>query len=378
MFSPRRLKAVVIKEFIHIIRDWRSLFLAIAIPVMLILLFGYALNTDLKNIPTGVVDFSNTPQSRELVSIFDGSDYFSVKRGYTSYEQLQQDLRMKRILTGVIIKRDFADRVLKGEETSVQVLIDGSDANTGRQALNYIQALSMIYNTKLKAESVSLTGNTSGGVQAVAVPRAWYNQGMVSTYMIVPGILAIVMAVIAAMLASVTVAREWETGTMEQLISTPVRRLELTFGKVIPLYCIGLADVIIAVGLGRLVFGVPMRGNPALLFFVATIFLTGVLFFGLVLSINLKKQVLANQIAIVTGFLPTLMLSGFVFTIANMPLPIRILTHVFPARYFVSMLKSIYLKGVGLEMIFLNFLFLLIYTALMILIANKRLKMRLN
>ena len=369
---------MVIKEFIHIIRDWRSLFLAIAIPVMLILLFGYALNTDLKNIPTGVVDMSNTPQSRELISIFDGSDYFSVKRGYASYEQLQQDMRMKRILTGVIIKRDFADRVLKNEETSVQVLIDGSDANTGRQALNYIQALSMIYNTQIKAERAGLTGYTSGGVQAAVVPRAWYNQGMVSTYMIVPGILAIVMAVIAAMLASVTVAREWETGTMEQLISTPVRRLELTFGKVIPLYCIGLADVIIAVGLGRLVFGVPMRGNPALLFFVATIFLTGVLFFGLVLSINLKKQVLANQIAIVTGFLPTLILSGFVFTIANMPLPIRILTHVFPARYFVSMLKSIYLKGVGLEMIFLNFLFLLIYTGLMVLIANKRLKMRLN
>jgi ABC-2 type transport system permease protein len=373
IFSPRRLKAMVIKEFIHIFRDWRSLFLAIAIPVMLILLFGYALNTDLKNIPTAVADLSDTPQSRELVSLFDGSAYFNVSSMADGYDDMQSLMRKKKTLVGIIIKKDFAEKVLRGEPTEVQVLIDGSDANTGRMALNYVQALSVIYNTKLTAQAVR-----SDGVKINVLPRAWYNQGMVSTYMIVPGILAIVMAVIAAMLASVTVAREWETGTMEQLISTPVTRLELTFGKFIPLYCIGLADIIIAVWLGRLVFGVPMRGNPALLFFVATMFLTGVLFFGLLLSITMKKQVLANQIALVTGFLPTMILSGFVFTIANMPLPIQFLTYIFPARYFVAMLKSIYLKGVGMEIIYMNFLFLCVYTLIMIVAANKRLKLRLN
>ncbi|WP_303850949.1 ABC transporter permease [Seleniivibrio woodruffii] len=373
MVSPRRLKAMVIKEFLHILRDWRSLFLAIAIPVMLILLFGYALNTDLKNIPTAVVDLSDTPQSRELVSLFDGSAYFSVSSRAEGYGDMQSLMRKKKALVGIIIKKDFAERVLRGEHTEIQVLVDGSDANTGRMALNYVQALSAIYNAKLSAKAVQ-----TDGVRITVLPRAWYNQGMVSTYMIVPGILAIVMAVIAAMLASVTVAREWETGTMEQLISTPVTRLELTFGKFIPLYCIGLADIIIAVWLGRLVFGVPMRGNPALLFFVATMFLTGVLFFGLLLSITMKKQVLANQIALVTGFLPTMILSGFVFTIANMPLPIQFLTYIFPARYFVAMLKSIYLKGVGIEIIYVNFLFLCVYTLIMIVAANRRLKLRLN
>ncbi|TCK62540.1 ABC transporter permease [Seleniivibrio woodruffii] len=368
MMNPRRLKAVAVKEFIHIIRDWRSLFLAVAIPVMLILLFGYALNTDLKNIPTAVADYSDTPQSRELISLFDGSDYFHVTARADGFDDIQKLMREQKALVGIIIKKDFAKKLLRHEATEVQVLVDGSDANTGRMALNYVQALSVIYNTKITAKAAYM------GVQ----PRAWYNQGMVSTYMIVPGILAIVMSVIAAMLASVTVAREWETGTMEQLISTPVTQLELTFGKFIPLYCIGLADIIIAVGLGRLVFDVPMRGNPALLFFVATLFLTGVLFFGLVLSINLKKQVLANQIALITGFLPTMILSGFVFTISNMPLPIQALTYIFPARYFVSMLKSIYLKGVGLEIIYANFLFLCAYTLIMIVIANKRLKLRLN
>lgn len=373
IFSPRRLKAMVIKEFIHIFRDWRSLFLAIAIPVMLILLFGYALNTDLKNIPTAVADLSDTPQSRELVSLFDGSAYFNVSSRTSGYDDMQSLMRKKKALVGIIIKKDFAERILRGEPTEVQVLIDGSDANTGRMALNYVQALSAIYNVKLTAKAAQ-----TDGVKISVLPRAWYNQSMVSTYMIVPGILAIVMAVIAAMLASVTVAREWETGTMEQLISTPVTRLELTFGKFIPLYCIGLADIIIAVWLGRLVFGVPMRGNPALLFFVATMFLTGVLFFGLLLSITMKKQVLANQIALVTGFLPTMILSGFVFTIANMPLPIQFLTYIFPARYFVAMLKSIYLKGVGIEIIYVNFLFLCVYTLIMIVAANRRLKLRLN
>jgi ABC-2 type transport system permease protein len=373
IINPRRLKAIVIKEFIHILRDWRSLFLAIAIPVMLILLFGYALNTDLKNVPTAVADYSDTPQSRELISLFDGSAYFNVSMRSDGYDDMQRLMREKKALVGIIIKKDFAEKVLRGEHTEIQVLVDGSDANTGRMALNYVQALSIIYNSKLTAKALK-----TDGVRISVLPRSWYNQGMVSTYMIVPGILAIVMSVIAAMLASVTVAREWETGTMEQLISTPVTRFELTFGKFIPLYCIGLADIVIAIWLGRLVFDVPMRGNPALLFFVATLFLTGVLFFGLLLSINLKKQVLANQIALITGFLPTMILSGFVFTIANMPLPIQLLTYVFPARYFVSMLKSIYLKGVGLEIIYVNFLFLCVYTLIMILLANKRLKLRLN
>lgn len=368
---------MVKKEFIHILRDWRSLFLAIAIPVMLILLFGYALNTDLKNISTGIVDMSGSPQSRELISLFDGSPYFRADRYYSSYDDLKQDMRMRNVLVGIVIRKDFADKILRHEQAQVQVLVDGSDANTGRQALNYVQALSMIYNQKIIAERAMFTGGKKV-VNVVAVPRAWYNQGLVSTYMIVPGILAIVMAVIAAMLASVTVAREWENGTMEQLISTPVRRLELTLGKVIPLYCIGLADVMIAVILGRLVFNVPLRGNPALVLFSATLFLTGVLFFGLLLSINLKKQVLANQIAIVTGFLPTLILSGFIFTIANMPTPVRMLTYIFPARYFVAILKNIYMKGVGIEVIGVNLLCLCVYTVFMIIMANKRLKMRLD
>lgn len=378
MVNPQRLKAVVVKEFIHILRDWRSLALAIAIPVLLLALFAYALNMDLKQVPTAVIDRSMSPQSRELISQFDGSSYFSIKESMQTLDEVQSAMRRRRILVALVIERDFARHIEQGQTAEVQVIVDGSDANTGRLALSYAQALGWLYSQQVLMERSQRLGNELRVGQVEGHMRAWYNQGLVSTYNIVPGIIAIVMVVIASMLASVTVAREWESGTMEQLISTPIRRLELTLGKAIPLYLIGVVDVLIAAGLGQWLFDVPLRGEPALILLVASVFLVGVLFYGLVLSIVLKKQVVANQLALITGFLPTLVLSGFVFTIANMPLPIRILTHIFPARYFIAMLRSIYLKGVGLEMMLFNFSLLSLYAALMVFIANRALKLRLN
>lgn len=369
--SFRRFKAIVIKEFIHVIRDWRSLTLAFAIPVMLLLLFAYALNMDLKNIPTAVIDRSNTPESRELAAMFDGSPYFSITRYLLAEKEMENSMKSRQIKCGIVIPQDFAKHINNRTHVQIGIYIDGSDANTGRMVLNYAQALGMIYNTK-----ISVQKTVSGSLQPDN--RAWYNEGLVSSFNIVPGITALVMVVIASMLASVTVAKEWETGTMEQLISTPVRRLELTLGKAVPLFIIGMADVFFAVAMGVYLFGVPLRGEPLLVMFTASVFLTGVLFFGLLLSVVLKKQVLANQIAIISGFMPTLILSGFVFTIANMPLPVRVLTHVFPARYFISILKSIYLKGAGLEMFLVNFAFLSIYAVIMVVLTNKKLKLNLD
>ncbi|WP_316348335.1 ABC transporter permease [Desulfuromonas acetoxidans] len=378
MINLQRLKAVVVKEFIHILRDWRSLALAVAIPVLLLALFAYALNMDLKQVPTAVIDRSMSPQSRDLISQFDGSSYFSIEHSLQTLDEVQSAMRQRRILVALLIERDFARHIEQGKTAQVQLIVDGSDANIGRLALGYAQALGWLYSQQVLVERSRHLGSEIQVGQVEGHMRAWYNQGLVSTYNIVPGIIAIVMVVIASMLASVTVAREWETGTMEQLISTPIRRLELTLGKAIPLYFIGIVDVLIAAGLGQWLFDVPLRGEPALVLLVASVFLVGVLFYGLVLSIVLKKQVVANQIALITGFLPTLVLSGFVFTIANMPLPIRILSHIFPARYFIAMLRSIYLKGVGLEMMVSNFVLLTLYAAVMVVIANRALKLRLN
>jgi ABC-2 type transport system permease protein len=201
--------------------------------------------------------------------------------------------------------------------------------------------------------------------------RAWYNPGLRSQNVLIPGIIALVMIVVAALLTSTTIAKEWEMGTMEQLISTPLRGPELIFGKVAPYFCIGLIDVSLAVLVGKWVFDVPIVGNAGLLFLMSSLFLTGALFFGLTLSIKLKSQVLANQLAIIVGFLPTLILSGFVFAIENMPLPLQFLTYIVPARYFIAILRGIYLKGIGLEILWLDALFLALYALIMMIAAHR-------
>ncbi|MBN2124081.1 MAG: ABC transporter permease, partial [Deltaproteobacteria bacterium] len=336
------------------------------------------LTLDLKKVPTVIWDRSRTPESRELISLFDGSPYFSIYAYRDNYRDLQWDLDSGRAIVAVIVPSDFAEDILAGREARIQILADGSDANTSNLALGYARGMGLLYSSRLKIERVRLTGGREIAPPLDLLPRAWYNPVLRSQDMIIPGIIAIVMMVIAAMLTSVTVAREWETGTMEQLISTPVRAPELILGKVAPYFVIGFADVAIAVVLGQGLFGVPLRGSPGLLFLVATLFLTGALFFGLMLSVTLKKQVLANQAALLAGFLPTMLLSGFVFAIENMPFAVQCLTFFVPARYFIALLRGIYLKGIGLEILWLNALLLTLYAVLMVAMTHKRLRLKLE
>jgi ABC-2 type transport system permease protein len=366
----RRTLAVARKEAIHLRRDWRSLMLALAIPVLLILLFGYALTLDLKNVPTVVWDQSHTPPSRDFVSLIQGSAYFELYAMRQSERELRADLDAGRAMLALVIPADFAERVAAGRPVTVEAVVDGSDANTSRLAASYARGLGLIFNRRLVVDA-----RPAG---ATLVPRAWYNPALRSPNALLPGIVAIVMMVIAAMLTSVTVAREWETGTMEQLIGTPIRPGELICGKVVPYFVVGMADVAIAVGLSRWLFNVPLRGHPGLLFATAAVFLTGALFFGLALSIRFKTQVLANQIALAAGFLPTLILSGFVFAIENMPAALQYLTYIVPARYLIAIMRGIFMKGIGLEILWLDALLLLVYALAMIALARGGLKLRLE
>lgn len=378
MISPVRLTAVARKEFIHVLRDWRSLFLAIAIPIIMILLYGYALTLDLRNVPTVVWDQSATPESRHLLSFYHGSPYFQVYGYRDNYRDLQAELDRGNAMIALIVPGDFAEKVHAGKPVAVQVLADGSDANTSRLAMGYATSVGMIYSTSLGVERMRLSGKDRIAEPVVLVQRTWYNPDLRSQNVLIPGIIALVMIVVAAMLTSVTIAREWETGTMEQLISTPLRGPELILGKVIPYFVIGLSDVAIAVAMGRWIFNVPVVGNAGLLFALSAVFLTGALFFGMTLSILLKSQVLANQIAIVAGFLPTLILSGFVFAIENMPLPIQLLTTIVPARYFITILRGIYLKGIGLEILWIDALLLCLYAAVMVVAAHRKFRFKLE
>ena len=374
----RRLAAVVRKESLHVIRDWRSLTLALAIPIIMILLYGYALTLDLRNVPTVIWDQSRSPQSRELLSLYQGSPYFSITGYHDNYRDLQLAIDQGKAMVAIIVPRDFADKVQSGKHVAIQVIVDGSDANTSRLATGYATGIGMIYARNVGSERMQLKGGGKLTPPVELIQRAWYNPDLRSQNVLIPGIIALVMIVVAAMLTSVTVAREWETGTMEQLISTPLRGPELIVGKVIPYFLIGMTDVAMAVAMGKWIFNVPVVGNAGLLFAMAALFLTGALFFGLTLSIVLKSQTLANQMAIMAGFLPTLLLSGFVFAIENMPLPLQIITYIVPARYFIAILRGIYLKGIGLEILWIDALFLLIYSAIMITVANRKFRFKLE
>jgi ABC-2 type transport system permease protein len=374
----RRLAAVARKEFLHVFRDWRSLYLSLAIPVILIMLFGYALTLDLRHVPTVVWDQSQTPQSRDLIALYAGSPYFTIEEHLFSYSRIQHHLDRGSAMVALVIPRDFSAALAAGKQTAVQVICDGSDANTSRLAMNYATAIAMIYSTNVTARQMAINGKTGFEPPVEMAPRSWYNPDLRSQNVIIPGIIAIVMVVIASMLTSVTIAREWETGTMEQLIATPLKGSELIFGKAVPYLIIGMTDVAIAVSMGRWLFGVPIVGNTALLFAMAAIFLTGALFWGMTLSIVLKSQVLANQIAIVSGYLPTLILSGFVFAIENMPLPIQCITYIVPARYFIALLRGIYMKGIGLEILWLDAVLLSMYAVFMVILANRKFRFKLD
>jgi len=280
-------------------------------------------------------------------------------------------------MAGLVIPADFARHVATGRAADVQLLVDGSDANTATLAIGYAEAVAQTYSHEVTAAVADRRGRLPLRTALDLRPRVWFNADLESRNYIIPGLIGVIMMVIAAMLTSLTVAREWERGTMEQLISTPVKGNELFVGKLTPYFVIGMFDVLLGVLMGEFVFRVPLRGSVPLLFGVATVFLVGVLSMGMLISIVAKSQLLASQLAMVSTFLPSFLLSGFMFAIANMPRPIQIVTYAVPARYFVAVLKSIYLKGVGLEILAGEVALLAVYGLVMVTLANVKFKKKL-
>ena len=369
-----RVWAVARKEFTHIIRDPRSLGMAIAIPMLLLVLFGSALTLDVDNVPLAIWDQSQSPASRELVSQFAASRYFSIRAQVRNYPQIERAIDVRAALMALIIPTDFARRIASGREAPVQAIVDGSDSNTATVAIGYAETVVRGYSQAVALREMQRTAgrSVSGGIDLQ--PRVWFNADMQSKNYIIPGLIAVVMSVIAALLTSLTVAREWETGTMEQLISTPVKGSEIVLGKLLPYFGLGMLDVLLAVVMGEFLFHVPLRGSVALLFAMAAIFLAGALSFGMAISIVTRSQLLASQLAMVLTFLPSFLLSGFVYAIGNMPVPIQLATRLIPARYFVTLLKGIYLKGVGLEILAVEAGLLTLFGAVMVILAIAKFK----
>ncbi len=355
-----RVKALVRKEFIQIFRDFRSLWMAIAIPVILMVLFGYALTLDVDHVPLLIWDQDRTDVSRDFLLHFTQSRYFGVQAYVDSYPRIEQEINSGRALMAVVIPKDFSRLRKAHEQAPVQLLLDGSDSNTASIALGYAEAVVATYNRVPPRINLQ--------------PRVWFNETLMSKNFIIPGLIAVIMMIIAALLTSLTVAREWERGTMEQLIATPLQPAELILGKFIPYFLIGVVDILIALGMGLFLFHVPFRGNLPEFFLLAGIFLTGVSCLGIFISVVTKNQFMASQISFLTTFLPAFLLSGFAFPIINMPKPLELLTYLVPARHFVTILKGVFLKGVGLHVLWPQALFLLVFAVLMAVLANAKFK----
>jgi ABC-2 type transport system permease protein len=375
--SYRRMRAVCIKELHHITRDSRSLGMALAMPVMMLLLFGFALNLDVDRIPTAIWDQDRTPQSRELARQFAGSRFFDVRQEAGSYPEIERGINRSRILMGVVIPRRYAERLAAGERADVQLLLDGSDSNTAGIALGYAEALVRGYSQQVAANALNVRAGTRAEPPLDARTRVWYNSSLESKNYVVPGLIAVILQIIAALLTSLTIAREWEMGTIEQILSTPLRPAEMVLGKMLAYFAVGLADAAIAVLVAVFIFGVPLRGSVLLLGITVCIFLFGALFWGIFVSAAAKTQVQAYQMGILSSFLPAFLLSGFIYSIETMPLPIQAITRIIPARYVVKILKGIFLKGVGLEVLWVELGFLTLYAALVFLAATRKLNRKL-
>ncbi len=372
----RRTWAVTRKEFLHIVRDARSLIMALALPLVMLLLFGYGLTLDIDRIPTIIYDADRTPESRELISRFEGSRYFHIAGIAGDYQTVEAAINRNECLLGVVVFKDFARRLLSGAEAPVQLLLDGSDSNTASVALGYARTLLQVYDLEMRAGDQNRRGAGAAAAPLQPQLRVWYNPDLKSRDYIVPGLIAVILMIIASLLTSLTIAREWEMGTMEQLMSTPVRAGEVVLGKMAAFFALGIIDMLVSIIVGVSIFRVPLRGSILFLGLTSGVFLIGALCWGILISATVRSQLLAYQLGALTSFLPAFLLSGFIFAIENMPAAIQAVTFIFPARYFVTILKGVFLRGVGLDVLWWETSLLLTYTVAVFLIATRSLKQK--
>jgi ABC-2 type transport system permease protein len=356
--NPVTIKAIARKEFYHLVRDFRSMYLAFMIPLLLILMFGYALSLDVDSVKTVVVDHDKTEVSRDFVRRLDASSYFKIMHHLNDSSTAVRYLDQGLTIMAIVIPPGWTEDLKADRTASLQVLIDGSDPNFAGISRGYITAFVEAYN-----RDRLLSFFNRKGMEKIKAPvdgriRVWFNEDLDSRNFIVPGIIAIIIMIVGAMLTSLVIAREYENGTMETIRSLPVGGGEFLLGKAIPYFLIALTDVLVAVFMGQVLFGVVMKSSFSLLVLASTIYISVALSLGLLISIATKSQLVANQMAILITFLPSLLLSNFVFPVGNMPKIFQLLTYIIPATYFIDILNGIYLRGLGLEHLWSSYLVL--------------------
>ncbi|MGO9774993.1 MAG: ABC transporter permease [Terracidiphilus sp.] len=376
--SLTRLLAVARKELVQILRDTRSLIIVVLMPVILVLLFGYGVNLDLKGLPVYVYDQDGSQQSQDLLKHFEASRYFHIARAVESYPELSRALNDGRAKMGLVIPWDFSQRLSDGRPVVIQALVDASDDNTANVLIGYSQAVVQSYSTQIQIDWLRRRGLAMQPAAMNVETRTWYNENLESSAFIIPGVLALVMSVIGAFLTSLTIAREWERGTMEQLISTPVSAMEIMLGKLAPYFVLGMFDTIITALIAIYWFQVPFRGSWITLMAASALFMVVVLSLGFFISVLAKNQFAASQIALLITFLPAFLLSGFLFSIEQMPIALQWITRILPARYYVSVLKKIFLKGTPASMLLADLVPLAVFAFVLALLATRSFHKRLE
>ena len=367
------------KETLQIWRDPRSLAIALLIPVMQLVLLGYGVSLDIKHVPLCVYDQENSQDSRAVVDQFVSSDWFSISRTLHSEAGISNALDRGECITALVIPVDFSRQLATTGSGSVQAVFDATDVNTTNIALGYAQGAAAQANAQIAAQWAAAQGVRESLVGQVDLePSTWFNETLDSRNFIIPGVVAVILSLVGAELTSLTISREWERGTMEQLISTPVTALEVMLGKLIPYFVIGLVDAGFCLISAVFWFGVPFRGNICTLLVTTAFFIVVVLGIGYLISVRIRSQLGASQVALLVTMLPATLLSGFTFPIDQMPAPIRALTLVVYPRYYVTILRSIFLKGSGLSDLWAPLLGLSVYAAIITWLAARAFHKRLD
>jgi len=373
-----RIPAIARKETLHVLRDWRTLYLAFILPVVMILLFGYAITFDIKDFRLAVLDQDHSNASRDLVRRFTANGYFRLVAEPASAEELARLLDVGTAQVALAIPPGLARSIERQEGAKIQVLVDGSESNTATIGAGYIESIFAGWNISLVKESLARRGIKPRGIPPIDPRvRVWFNPEMKSANTIVPGLIAAIMMMVAALLTSLTVVRERELGSLEGLISTPVRKHEILVGKTLPYLVIALIDCAVIAGVGVIVFNVPFAGSVVMFIGTSLAFAAAGLAIGLLASVVAKTQLFANQIVVLSTMLPSMLLSGFMFPIESMPKWVQAITYIVPARYFIKITRGIMLKNQPAADLVMPTLFLLALGTLLFTISVNRFQKKL-
>lgn len=367
----RRLRALLIKEFIQMRRDRLTFVMMIGLPIVQLLVFGFAINTDVKHLPTIVFDQSLQQDGRDFLASLEASEYFDIKYVAHNYQQVTEHIESGKTKVGIIIPPDFSESLKHGRGTAVQVIVDASDSLAASSAIGAAQLVGQIRSQQILIKRIQgFSGKTIDPPYDVRI-RPWYNPDFVSAFYMVPGILGIILTMTMVMITSMAIVRERERGTLEQLIVTPMKTWELMLGKIIPYIVVGYVQVSVALLVGILVFDLPVRGSLALLYALTSLFIIASLALGILISTFAKTQMQAMQLSFFI-FLPSVLLSGFMFPRESMPLFFNLLGNLLPLTFYLQILRSIILKGVGLSVLWGQIFALTVFITITLLISIKK------